>query len=141
VVPPGEVTGAPSATEGGALPPLKRIRKKLRQSVQGLSQVQKIGVGAFRSLGNSVGRVVGQIVTLSDQISGVGDAFRSLGRAAAQILQNVRAISACTELPLSQNVRLPQSHNPCGACTTQCAVVNSMYAGSLASAWRHCQCP
>ncbi|MCS3658532.1 hypothetical protein GGQ11_003338 [Salinibacter ruber] len=89
VVPPGEVTGAPSATEGGALPPLKRIRKKLRQSVQGLSQVQQVGVGAFRSLGNSVGRVVGQIVTLSDQISGVGDAFRSLGRAAARILQNV----------------------------------------------------
>ncbi len=89
VVPPGEVTGAPSATEGGALPPLKRIRKKLRQSVQGLSQVQKVGVGAFRSLGNSVGRVVGQIVTLSDQIRGVGDAFRSLGRAAAQVLQNV----------------------------------------------------
>ncbi len=89
VVPPGEVTGAPSATEGGALPPLKRIRKKLRQSVQGLSQVQQVGVGAFRSLGNSVGRVVGQIVTLSDRIKSAGDAFRSLGRAAVRIVQQV----------------------------------------------------
>lgn len=89
VVPPGEVTGAPSATFGGALPPLERIRTKIRQSVQGLSQVQQVGVGAFRSLGNSVGRVVGQIVTLSDRIKSAGDAFRSLGRAAVRIVQQV----------------------------------------------------
>ncbi|MCS4044829.1 D-ribose pyranose/furanose isomerase RbsD [Salinibacter ruber] len=89
VVSPSEVTGAPSATEGGALPPLERIRTKIRQSVQGLSQVQQVGVGAFRSLGNSVGRVVGQIVTLSDRIKSAGDAFRSLGRAAVRIVQQV----------------------------------------------------
>lgn len=89
VVSPSEVTGAPSATEGGALPPLERIRKKIRQSVKGLSQVQQVGLGAFQSLGNSVGRVVGQILTLSNGINSVGDAFRSLGRSAVRIIQQL----------------------------------------------------
>jgi hypothetical protein len=49
------------------------------------------GERAIRSVGQAIGQTIGRIVTLQTAVSGVGDAFKKIGKSILQVLQKVIA--------------------------------------------------
>jgi hypothetical protein len=68
-----------------------QVRRQIRQNVLVMGTFEQVGTRALARLGQGLGQVVAGIVTLQSGISSVGDAFRSLGNAALQVLQQVIA--------------------------------------------------
>jgi hypothetical protein len=68
-----------------------QVRRQIRQNVITMGTFEQVGTRALTRLGQGLGQVVAGMVTLQSGISSVGDAFRSLGNAALQVLQQVIA--------------------------------------------------
>jgi hypothetical protein len=100
--PASEVPDRVSGTQGGGGRSLaerartirrsmSQVRRQIRQNVLVMGTFEQVGTRALARLGQGLGQVVAGIVTLQSGISSVGDAFRSLGKAALQVLQQVIA--------------------------------------------------
>jgi hypothetical protein len=92
---PSEAVEAPTATLAQkarkAQKAMQKIRLKISQNIATMSTFGQVGTRALTRLGSRFGSVIADIVTFRDSISSVGDAFKSLGRAAVQVLRQVIA--------------------------------------------------
>jgi hypothetical protein len=90
---PSEAVEAPTATLAQkarkAQKAMQKIRLKISQNIATMSTFGQVGTRALTRLGSRFGSVISDIVTFRDSISSVGDAFKSLGRAAVQVLRQV----------------------------------------------------
>jgi hypothetical protein len=90
---PSEAVEAPTATLAQkarkAQKAMQKIRLKISQNIATMSTFGQVGTRALTRLGSRFGSVIADIVTFRDSISSVGDAFKSLGRAAVQVLRQV----------------------------------------------------
>jgi len=76
-----------------------KVRRQIRAAITQMSSLGRVGVQAFTQLGSVMGSTVGQAFTdlirnavgLRNQIGTVKEAFKSLGRAALRVLQQVIA--------------------------------------------------
>jgi len=99
--PASEVPNRVSGAQGGGRSLAERartirrsmfqVRRQIRQNVLVMGTFEQVGTRALTRLGQGLGQVVAGIVTFQSGISSVGDAFRSLGNAAVQVLQQVIA--------------------------------------------------
>jgi hypothetical protein len=64
-------------------------RLRLGSKTEQFKALNRVGTRALTSLSRGVGRIVANTLTLQNSISSVGDAFRSLGNVAVQVLQQV----------------------------------------------------
>ncbi|WP_103021459.1 hypothetical protein [Salinibacter altiplanensis] len=102
-----ETSPVPMGGTGGAEPLLRqarmtrraffKIRQQIRASITQMSSLARVGVQAFAQLGSVMGSTVGQAFTdlirnavgFENKIGSIAEAFKSLGRAAIGVLQQV----------------------------------------------------